>query len=111
MTQGGTLMLINELKGKALDEFMDGILTLETKEECYAFFDDLCTVNEIKTLIQRFQVAKMLYNNNTYNKIETEAGASTATISRVKRSLYHGNDSYELMFSRMKNNSNLKKTD
>ncbi|MBE9913279.1 transcriptional regulator [Paenibacillus donghaensis] len=96
-------MLIDELKGKALDEFFEGLLTLETIEECYAFFDDLCTVNEIKTLLQRFQVAKMLYNNNTYSKIETEAGASTATISRVKRSLYHGNDSYELMFGRMQN--------
>jgi len=97
-------MLIDELKGKALDEFIEGILTLETKEECYAFFDDLCTVNEIKTLVQRFQVAKMLYNNNTYNKIETEAGASTATISRVKRSLFHGNNSYDMIFSRMQNN-------
>ena len=105
-------MLINELKGKALDEFVEGILTLETKEECYAFFDDLCTVNEIKTLVQRFQVAKMLYNNNTYSKIESDAGASTATISRVKRSLYHGNNSYELMFSRMQNNpESNKKTD
>ncbi|MFU1797180.1 YerC/YecD family TrpR-related protein [Paenibacillus azoreducens] len=99
-------MLIDELKGKALDEFFEGLLTLETIEECYAFFDDLCTVNEIKTLLQRFQVAKMLYNNNTYSKIETEAGASTATISRVKRSLYHGNDSYELMFGRMQNKPN-----
>jgi len=97
-------MLINELQGKALDDFIEGILTLETVEECCAFFDDLCTVNEIKTMIQRFQVAKMLHNNNTYAQIEDEAGASTATISRVKRSLYHGNHSYELMFARMLNN-------
>ncbi|MCJ8010841.1 YerC/YecD family TrpR-related protein [Paenibacillus sp. KQZ6P-2] len=94
-------MLIKELQGKALDEFFQGILSLETLEECYAFFDDLCTVNEIKTLMQRFQVAKMLYNRKTYNEIEEEAGASTATISRVKRSLFHGNQSYEVIFNRM----------
>ncbi|EJW20000.1 YerC/YecD family TrpR-related protein [Paenibacillus alvei] len=95
-------MLIEELQGKSLDEFFKGILSLETIEECYAFFDDLCTVNEIKTMVQRFQVAKMLYNHNTYSEIEAEANASTATISRVKRSLNHGNHSYELMFARMK---------
>lgn len=96
-------MLIDELKGKALDEFFEGILSLETVEECYAFFDDLCTVSEIKTMNQRFQVAKMLHNHNTYSKIEAEAGASTATISRVKRSLNHGNHSYEFIFARMRN--------
>ncbi|WP_442601852.1 YerC/YecD family TrpR-related protein [Paenibacillus sp. KN14-4R] len=97
-------MLINELQGKALDDFIEGILSLETVEECCAFLDDLCTVNEIKTLIQRFQVAKMLHNHNTYTQIEAEAGASTATISRVKRSLYHGNHSYEFIFARMLKN-------
>ena len=97
-------MLINELQGKALDDFIEGILTLETTEECIAFFDDLCTVNEIKTMVQRFQVAKMLHNHNTYTQIEAEAGASTATISRVKRSLNHGNHSYVLIFARMLNN-------
>ncbi|KKO54585.1 YerC/YecD family TrpR-related protein [Paenibacillus sp. DMB20] len=95
-------MLIKELEGKALDEFFQGILTLETLEECYAFFDDLCTVNEIKTLMQRFQVAKMLYNHKTYCEIEEEANASSATISRVKRSLNHGNNSYDVIFKRMK---------
>ncbi|UNK19161.1 YerC/YecD family TrpR-related protein [Paenibacillus sp. N3/727] len=94
-------MLVEELQGKALDDFFQGILSLETMEECYAFFDDLCTVNEIKTLMQRFQVAKMLYNHKTYCEIEEEANASTATISRVKRSLHHGNHSYEAIFKRM----------
>lgn len=98
-------MLIEELQGKALDEFFQGILSLETIEECYAFFDDLCTVNEIKTMVQRFQVAKMLHNHNTYSEIEAEANASTATISRVKRSLNHGNHSYEFVFARMKEQS------
>ncbi|WP_314586629.1 YerC/YecD family TrpR-related protein [Paenibacillus terrigena] len=94
-------MLIKELQGKALDEFFQGILSLETLEECYSFFDDLCTVNEIKTLMQRFQVAKMLHNHKTYCEIEEEANASSATISRVKRSLYHGNNSYDVIFKRM----------
>ncbi|MBR2570106.1 MAG: transcriptional regulator [Paenibacillus sp.] len=95
-------MLIDELQGKALEEFMEGILSLETLEECYAFFDDLCTVNEIKTMVQRFQVAKMLYNHHTYSEIEEVANASTATISRVKRSLNHGNHSYDILFERIK---------
>lgn len=102
-------MLIDELKGKALDEFFEGIMTLETVEECYSFFDDLCTVNEIKTLFQRFQVAKMLYNHHTYSEIEAEACASTATISRVKRSLHHGNNMYDVVFKRMQNKKNSEK--
>ncbi|WP_195574405.1 YerC/YecD family TrpR-related protein [Paenibacillus sp. 1001270B_150601_E10] len=97
-------MLIDELQGKALDEFIQGILSLQSAEECRAFFDDLCTVNEIKTMVQRFQVAKMLYNHHTYSEIEEVANASTATISRVKRSLNHGNHSYEVIFERMKLN-------
>ncbi|MCE5169061.1 YerC/YecD family TrpR-related protein [Paenibacillus profundus] len=102
-------MLIDELQGQALDEFFQGILTLETVEECYSFFDDLCTVNEIKTMFQRFQVAKMLYNHNTYSEIEEVACASTATISRVKRSLHHGNDMYDVVFKRMKAKKNSEK--
>jgi len=95
-------MLIDELQGKALDDFFEGILTLKSIEECYAFFDDLCTVNEIRTLCQRFQVAKMLYEHHTYSDIEAEVNASTATISRVKRSVYHGNHMYDVIFKRMK---------
>lgn len=95
-------MLIDKIRGKDLDEFFEAILTLETVEECYRFFDDLCTVKEMNTIFQRFKVAKMLYNKNTYNEIEDEIGASTATISRVKRSLHYGNDMYDVVFSRMK---------
>ncbi|MDT2192118.1 YerC/YecD family TrpR-related protein [Paenibacillus larvae] len=101
-------MLIDKIRGKDLDEFFQGILTLKTVEECYSFFDDLCTVNEIGTFLQRFKVAKMLFNNNTYSEIEDETGASTATISRTKRSLYYGNDSYEVMFGRMKEKNDRK---
>lgn len=95
-------MLIDKLRGKDLDEFFEVILALETVDECYSFFDDLCTVNEMKTIFQRFKVAKMLYNKNTYHEIEEETGASTATISRVKRSLNYGNDMYDVIFTRMK---------
>ncbi|AUJ25336.1 MULTISPECIES: YerC/YecD family TrpR-related protein [Virgibacillus] len=95
-------MLIDEIRGEELDDFFCAFLELQTIEECYCFFDDLCTVNEIKAMLQRFRVAKMLYNDNTYCQIEDETGASTATISRTKRSLYHGNNMYDILFSRMK---------
>lgn len=93
-------MIIDKLRGQELDGFFESILTLETVEECYLFFDDLCTLNEIRTMFQRYHVAKMLYNNNTYREIEAETGASSATISRSKRSLYDGNDMYNVVFSR-----------
>ncbi|API91393.1 MULTISPECIES: YerC/YecD family TrpR-related protein [Virgibacillus] len=97
-------MLIDEIRGEELDEFFEAFLALETIEDCYSFFDDLCTVNEVKAMLQRFRVAKMLYNDNTYCQIEVETGASTATISRTKRSLYHGNNMYDILFKRMKKN-------
>ncbi len=74
-------MQINKLRGKELDQLFQAILSLENIEECYQFFDDLCTVNEIQSLAQRLEVARMLREGNTYHKIETETGASTATIS------------------------------
>ncbi|MBC1475453.1 transcriptional regulator [Listeria grandensis] len=95
-------MQIEKLRGEGLDTFFKGILALENLEECYAFFDDVCTVNEIQSMSQRFQVASMLHEGKTYNVIEAETGASTATISRVKRSLNYGNDMYEVVFDRMK---------
>ena len=79
------------------------ILTLETVEECEAFFKDLCTIPELKALSQRFAVAEMLNKNMVYNKIVEATGASTATISRVKRSLDYDNaGGYNLVFDRMK---------
>lgn len=94
-------MQIEKLRGKALDELFDAILTLENREECYQFFDDLCTVNEIQSLSQRLQVAKMIKQGYTYATIEKETGASTATISRVKRSLQWGNDAYTVVLDHM----------
>ena len=90
------------VRTEAVDHLFEAILTLESKEECYAFFEDLCTVNELLSLSQRFEVATMLREHKTYLEIAEKTGASTATISRVNRSLNYGNDGYELVFSRMK---------
>lgn len=93
----------NKLKNDAVDFLFDAILQLRSKEECYNFFEDLCTVNELLSLSQRFDVAAMLRNNKTYLEISEKTGASTATISRVNRSLHYGNDGYELIFKRLEN--------
>ena len=83
-------------------EFLfSAILKLETMEECYNFFEDLCTMPELKALSQRIQVAKMLSEKKVYSDIVAETGASTATISRVKRSLDYGSDGYKVVFERM----------
>lgn len=86
---------------EAVDSLFDAILSLESREECYHFFEDVCTINEILSLSQRFEVAKMLLDKRTYLDISEKTGASTATISRVNRSLNYGNDGYELVFARM----------
>lgn len=85
-----------------LDELYDAILHLETVEECRSFFKDLCTIPELKALSQRFQVARMLMENNVYSEIVRETGASTATISRVNRSLsYDGSGGYNIVFEKI----------
>ena len=91
-----------EIKTESVRQLFDAILTLENNEECFTFFEDLCTVNELLSLAQRFQVAKMLRENHTYLEVADKTGASTATISRVNRSLNYGNDGYDMVFSRMK---------
>ena len=90
-----------KLKTDAVDQLFEAILSLETKEECYAFFEDLCTVNELLSLSQRFDVAAMLRNHRTYLEIAEKTGASTATISRVNRSLNYGNDGYNMLFEHL----------
>lgn len=97
----------NKLKNDAVDYLFDAILQLRSKEECYNFFEDLCTVNELLSLSQRFDVAAMLRNNKTYLEISEKTGASTATISRVNRSLHYGNDGYELIFQRLEHEKHL----
>ncbi len=90
---------------EAVDQLFEGILALRSKDECYDFFEDLCTVNEILSLSQRFEVAAMLRDHETYLKIAEQTGASTATISRVNRSLNYGNDGYEMVMERIKENN------
>ena len=90
-----------KLRTEAVDHLFDAILSLQNKEECYTFFEDVCTVNELLSLSQRFEVAKMLRDQKTYLDIAEKTGASTATISRVNRSLYYGNDGYDMVFSRL----------
>ncbi|MCD7751875.1 MAG: YerC/YecD family TrpR-related protein [Lachnospiraceae bacterium] len=93
------------IKSEAVDYLFDAILSLRTREECYRFFEDLCTVNELLSLSQRCDVAAMLNRKCTYVEIAEKTGASTATISRVNRSLHYGNDGYELVFSRIDGNT------
>ena len=78
------------------------ILTLRTVEECMAFMDDLCSVTELQAMEQRYQVAVCLSKGMIYNDILAETGASSATISRVNRSLQYGKDGYSLAFRRLK---------
>lgn len=84
------------------DSLFEAILKLENIEECYAFFEDICTINEIKSLAQRLEVAKMLEVKRTYTEIQQITGASTATISRVNRCLSYGSDGYKLILERVK---------
>ena len=91
----------NKLKSDHMDDLFKAILTLENIDECYAFFDDLCTVLELKSMSQRMQVAKMLVQKKVYSDIVAQTGASTATISRVNRSLNYGSEGYALVFGRM----------
>lgn len=90
-----------KLKTDAVDYLFDAILSLKNRDECYSFFEDLCTVNELLSLSQRFEVAAMLKSRKTYLEIADKTGASTATISRVNRSLNYGNDGYDLVFDRI----------
>ena len=94
-----------KIKTEAVDFLFDAILHLKDRSECYSFFEDLCTVNELLSLSQRFEVASMLKDHKTYLEIAEKTGASTATISRVNRSLNYGNDGYELVFNRMNKKS------
>lgn len=87
---------------KNIEFLFKAILKLENMEECYDFFEDLCTVQELRTLSQRIVVAKMLSEKSVYTDIVNETGASTATISRVNRSLQYGCDGYDKIFERLK---------
>ncbi|MBP5179506.1 MAG: TrpR YerC/YecD [Lachnospiraceae bacterium] len=94
-----------KLHTEAVDYLFDAILSLKDRDECYTFFEDVCTINEILSLSQRFEVAAMLRSGKTYLEIAEKTGASTATISRVNRSLNYGNDGYDMVFKRLNNES------
>ncbi|SHI05229.1 Trp operon repressor family [Clostridium collagenovorans DSM 3089] len=91
----------SKIKSEEMDFLFESILQLKNIEECYKFFEDICTVNEINAIKQRLQVAKMLMDKRTYLDIANTTGASTATISRVNRSLTYGNGGYDIVFGRI----------
>lgn len=92
----------SKIKDEMTDNLFEAILKIETLEECYAFFEDVCTINEIKSIAQRLEVAKLLEQKVTYTEIQHQTGASTATISRVNRCLGYGSDGYKLILERVK---------
>jgi len=98
---GGYTVQIDKLRGEQLDQLFDAILSLKDREECYRFFDDIATMSEIHALSQRLQVAKMLMEGSTYNNIEQETKASTATISRVRRCINYGSEGYKMVLDRV----------
>lgn len=95
----------SKLKDEGMDELFRGILSLQTLEECYNFFEDLCTITELRAMEQRFEVAKMLDGGRIYSDIVRETGASTATISRVNKCLTYGTDGYRIVLDRLKNHA------
>ena len=97
----------DKLRDPQTDALFDAILTLKTKEECYCLFEDLCTITEIKSLAQRLQIASLLYQGRTYAEIFEVTGVSTATISRVNRSLEYGADGYRTVLQRMNEDTSI----
>ena len=92
----------SKLRGQTMDSLFQAIMQLETIEECSNFFEDLCTISELRAMEQRFQVAAMLDEGRIYSDIARETGASTATISRVNKCLTYGSDGYRVVLDRMK---------
>lgn len=92
---------MDKLHNENTDLFFEAVLKLKNIDECYAFFEDVCTVKELLSISQRVVVAKMLTKGSIYSDIVEKTGASTATISRVNRSLNYGNDGYNIVFSRL----------
>lgn len=92
----------SKLENPEMDYLCEAILSLKTREECYKFFEDIFTINELKAVEQRLQVAKMLKQKKTYSEIAGKTGASTATISRVNRCLNYGSDGYNIVLDRIK---------
>ncbi|NLF46819.1 MAG: TrpR-like protein YerC/YecD [Clostridiales bacterium] len=91
----------SKFKRDDIDELFRAVLTLEDEEDCYRFFEDICTINEIHSIAQRLHVAKLLDEKKTYSEIEEMTGASTATISRINKCLVYGADGYKRVLSRL----------
>lgn len=94
-------MVNPKLKDEFADQLCGAVLKLQTVDECYQFFEDICTISELKALGQRLEVARMLDEGHTYEDIVSRTGASTATISRVKRCLLYGADGYKIVLGRL----------
>ena len=94
-------MYDSKVKCGETDELFRAILSLKTEEECYRFFDDLCTVGEIKAMAQRFHVAQLLSEGKTFTQISEEVGASSATITRVNKCIGYGSDGYRQIIDRL----------
>ena len=86
---------------KDMDFLYRGILTLQSREECYAFFEDICTIKELQAMAQRLRVAAQLRDEKNYNEIQADTGASSATISRVNKCLLYGSGGYATVLERM----------
>ena len=95
-----------KLKNEHIDCFFGAVMQLKNIDECYDFFEDLCTVPEIQAMAQRFHVARLLSAGKTYQEISSETGASTATISRINKCLEYGTDGYKTALERLKNAGN-----
>lgn len=91
----------SKFKRKDIDQLFDAVLSLQNQEECYRFFEDVCTVNELHAMAQRLEVAKLLYEKKTYTEIETLTKASTATISRINKCLLYGTEGYRIVLDRL----------
>ncbi len=92
----------SKFKNAEIDQFFKAILTLENEEDCYRFFEDICTIKELQSIAQRLEVAVMLNNNITYHEIEEKTGASTATISRISKCLHYGAEGYKNVLEKLK---------
>ena len=93
---------MNKFHSESVETLVKGLLKLETEEECYAFLEDVCTIKELQDMAQRFDVALKLSDGFNYNQVSKETGASSATISRVNKCLMYGNNGYNTVIKRLK---------
>lgn len=94
-------MYDSKVKNDETDGLYEAIMSLESLEECYKFFDDLCTFGEIKAMAQRYHVAQLLEEGKTFTQISEEVGASSATITRVNKCITYGSDGYKMVLERL----------